>query len=119
MKLIASLLLITSIASAQMPSLIDPTKFGGGISGCNLQTGQIDANCVLLFLAHAVGWIFGFTGAVCVLMIIYAGYQIALGKATGSDSGAGKERLQWAIIGFGICVLSLAIIDLVISTLTG
>lgn len=102
-------------ALAQTPSLFPE----GGIEGCDFAGGEISADCVPIFLAHLIKFIFGFAGAVCLFMIIFAGYQIAISSLSGQDTSPGKQRIVWAIIGFIVCALAFFIIDFVISTIAG
>ncbi len=93
-----------------------------GITGCNFRSGVIRASCIPNFLAHVIQVIFGFSGAICILMIILAGYEYMLGSLPGGSGGskeAGIERLRWAIIGFVISSLAFFIIDFFISAIGG
>ncbi|PIR48655.1 hypothetical protein COU80_03030 [Candidatus Peregrinibacteria bacterium CG10_big_fil_rev_8_21_14_0_10_55_24] len=111
----ALFILAPSLAYAQNPSLIPSS---GTIGSCNFLTGDIHASCVVEYLQYLIGLIFMFIGAFFLLMIIVAGYQIAIGSFTGQKE-AGFERLRWAIIGFMISALSFAIISFVIGALSG
>lgn len=102
------------MALAQTPSFIPE----GGIPGCDFATGNVHASCVPIFIAHVIRTIFGFIGGVCLILIMYAGYQYILGAATGNSS-AGKDMLKWAILGFVLSALSFFIIDFVIATIAG
>ncbi len=89
------------------------------ISGCaNLTTtGKISVQCIPAFLAHIAKVIFGMTGGFALLMIMFAGYKIALGALTGDREG-GKQQLKWAIIGFLVCAFCFFIIDFFIRAAT-
>lgn len=89
------------------------------VSGCDFQTGKLSASCAPAFLAHVLQFMFGITGAYFVIMIVIAGYQIAIAKAIGRDRSEGFTRLRVAIGGFILCAFSWAIIDFVITALTG
>jgi hypothetical protein len=102
-------------AHAQTPSFIP----AGGVAGCDFASGRVTADCIPMFLAHIIQTIFGFTGAICLIMILISGYQFALGSVTGGDTSAAKERLKWAIIGMIVSALAFYIIDFVISSLAG
>ena len=88
-------------------------------SSCNITSGQFDASCVPEFILDIVQVLFGFVGAACLIMIIIAGYQIALAKAVGRDKSEGFTRLRIAIIGFILCWSSWYIIDFIVSGLAG
>jgi len=102
-------------AYAQTPSLIPSEE----IDGCDFASGDVTAECVPNYLAYLIKTIFGFTGAICLVMILYAGYEYVLGTVTGGDSSAGKDRIKWAIIGMIVSALAFFIIDFVIATLAG
>lgn len=96
------------------PSQEVPTKMGiikGDDRGCNFDTGKIKPACLNHVIANAIEVVFAFSGAICLLNIILAGYQIAIGNVTGSGDTAGKDRLRWALIGFFICAASFGIIN--------
>lgn len=114
-------LLAPMATSAQVtPTLIPaepPTKEFA--KHCDFKSGEITAKCVPIYLAYLIKTIFGFAGAICLFVIMFAGYEFVLGSVTGGDTSAGKERLKWGIIGFIVSALSFFIIDFVISTLAG
>ena len=123
--IIGFLLTLPARVLAQTPSLFPDggiiSGFGfisGGDIDCDFNTGVIDAECIPVFIAHIIKFIFGFTGAFFLLMIIWSGYQIALGGVT-QDKEKGKNRLIFAIVGFIICTLTFFIIDFIVSTVAG
>jgi len=61
-----------------------------------------------------------FIGLFFLLMIVIAGYQIAIGS-TGLAGGkeAGQKKLFMAIVGFCVCAFAFFIIDWVVCTLAG
>ena len=89
-----------------------------GIPGCDFASGNIKPSCIPNFIAYAIELIFGLIGLLCLVNIMYAGYQIALGSSgvVGSKE-AGKERLQWSLIGLAISVSAFLILDFVASAL--
>ena len=104
-------LLLPQIASAQ--AIIT------NLPDCNFSTGRVHFNCIPAFLSHIIQFIFGLTGAVFLIMVIIAGYQIAIGKAIGKDRSEGLTRLRVAIVGFILCAISWYIVDFIISALAG
>jgi hypothetical protein len=90
----------------------------GGIEGCNFVTGELTAACIPNFIAHLIGFIFGFVGLFCLLNIIYAGYEMGLAPLTG-DNEKGKTRLRWSLIGFVACASAFLILDFAVSILFG
>ncbi|MDO8648911.1 MAG: pilin [Candidatus Peregrinibacteria bacterium] len=94
-----------------------PTNLNRAVN-CNFVTGEFDFGCIPLYLAYLLQVLFGVIGTVCVIEIIWAGYQIALSGVTG-DKEKGKARLTWALIGFVIAILAFLIIDLFVTALIG
>lgn len=97
------------------PSLI-PAE---GVAGCDFLGGEISASCIPDYIAYVIKFIFGFVGAICLITIMYAGYEIALSSLSGGDRSSGMQRLTWAIIGLIICALAFFLIDFVISSIAG
>ena len=62
----------------------------------------------------AINTVFGFIGTICLLQIIYGGYEWATGNLTGKTE-EGKTRIRNAIISFVIALLSFAIVDMIVS----
>jgi hypothetical protein len=91
----------------------------GAISDCDFISGELSAECVPKLLSYIISFIFSLIGGVTIIMIIVAGYQIALAKATGRDRSEGLTRLRVAIIGFVLCAFSWYMIDFIISSLAG
>jgi len=90
---------------------------GGG--ACKLGEGEIKADCIPKFIGEVIRMIFSFTGGIFLVLILFSGYQMMLGKAMGGDKSAGMTTLRYAVIGFIVSALSFFIIDFVISTLAG
>ena len=109
-------------ATIMLSTLIYTTSAFAGlidnsVTGCDFSGGEINAACIPTFLIHVIAFIFGITGAYFVIMVVVAGYQIALAKALGKDRSEGFGRLRTAIIGFILCASSWFIIDFIISAL--
>ena len=109
----ASHTVITLIPTAHAQSIIT------NVAGCDFTTGRVHAECVPLFLSHLIQIIFALSGAACLIMIVIAGYQIAIAKAIDKDKSEGITRLRVAIVGFILCGMSWYIIDFIISALAG
>lgn len=75
-------------------------------------------DCVPIFVAYLIEFVFAGIGTFSVIMMVYAGYEIALGGATGGTTDKGKQRLTWAIVGLIVSILIFAIINFVISSVT-
>jgi hypothetical protein len=103
-------------AAHALPSSLIPEE--GSIGECNFVTGELGFQCVPIFIAYVVEWMFAAIGTWAVIMMVYAGYEIALGGALGGTSDKGKQRLTWAIVGLIASLLSFAILNFVIASFT-
>lgn len=91
-----------------------------GIPGCDFATGEIDPGlCIPSFIAHVIQFIFAFAGSICVIMIIFGGYEIVIGNLSGGGADAGYTRIRWAIIGFVMAATSFYIMDFIIAAIAG
>lgn len=104
-----SLLIEVAFAQSLIPA--------GSVAGCDFATGSMTASCIPNFLAHVLSVIFGFTGGICLIMIMIAGYQYAVGEALGGGKEAGKERLKYAIAGFAVSALAIIIIQFFVAAI--
>lgn len=87
-----------------------------GLTGCDFQTGKLEASCVPSFIGHLVQLVVGLVGTIFVINVMIGGYQYAIG-ALGGDDGKGKERIYWSIIGLIVTSCAYLIIDLVLRVL--
>lgn len=85
---------------------------------CDFSAGRIDATCLNLVIANAVEVVFAFAGVICLLNIIIAGYQIAIGNVTGEGDTGGKTRLKNALIGFFFTAATFGIINAALDAVT-
>jgi hypothetical protein len=108
-------ILIPIAKARSTPSLID-----GSVAGCNFETGYINAGeCLPGFIAHTIQFVFAFSAGLCMIMIVFSGYEIVIGSLPGGSSESGKNRLTWAIIGFIMAATSFFIMDFIISAIGG
>jgi len=108
--------LAPAIAWAQPTTLIPES---GTIGSCNFKTGEFTFECIPMYIGYLVQWAFAGVGMFCLIQCIWAGYEIAIANAIGKDKSEGVRRLTNAITGLVVCVLSFAIIDFVLSAVTG
>lgn len=90
-----------------------------GVPGCDFVSGNIDKDCIIMFIIHITKFFFAGIGGFCVVYIIIGGYKILISVASGGDKSSGVETIRWAIIGFIVSALTFFIIDFVLSTLAG
>ena len=86
------------------------------VPGCDFVTGQVRAGCMVMFMAHLIGQVFKFTGVICLIVIMWGGYELALGNAIGGKE-KGQARIRFGIIGMVVCAACLAIVDFAVSAL--
>ncbi len=114
------ILVLNPVAHAQTaptPSFIPES---GTIGSCNFITGEMKFDCIPAYIAYLVQFMFMGIGTLSLIQMIIAGYQIAMsGVLPGGSSEAGKNRLIWSIIGLVVSLLSFAIINFFISTVSG
>ena len=84
--------------------------------GCDFITGEFHFHCIPIYVGYLVKLVFGFAAGMCIFNIIRGAYQIVLGSLSG-EKESGKNRITWAIIGLIFCILSFALVDIVISAL--
>lgn len=85
---------------------------------CNFGTGKIGPECLNVIIANAIEVVFAFAGIICLLNIILAGYQIAIGNVTGEGDTGGKTRLRNALIGFFLTAATFGIINAALDAVT-
>lgn len=88
----------------------------GQIGSCNFITGDFHFDCIPLYLGYLVQMVFGFLGTICLLMIIWSGYEWVFAGA-GGDNQKAKSRLTNALLGLAFAVLSYLIVDTIVSVL--
>jgi len=110
-----SQLLVSKVYAQGVGSIIKK-----GINGCDFANGNIIAKtCIPNFIAHLIQWVFAFAGSVCLIMIMWGGYEIVAGNLPGGSAESGKNRITWAIIGFILCATSFYIMDFIITSIAG
>ncbi len=110
--------LLPLLVHADAPSGFAPQLIpeSGVLGPCNFITGEIHFDCVPIYLGYLIKMIFGLLGTICLLMIIWAGYEWALSGLKG-DSSQAKARIRNAILGLVFAVLSFLIVDTIVSVL--
>ncbi len=87
-----------------------PLGQGGPSCNTNLPEVAADASTASTFMAL----VFGVLGAVCVLLIIYAGFQFILGGDDPNKVKNARNTIIWALIGLGVALLAEAIVFLIL-----
>jgi hypothetical protein len=98
-----------TLAAAQAP----PPIPCGGLSGCgNGGAANVLAESVLPQLGQIM---LGLAGALAVLFIVFAGFQIFLAGGEQSKFDAGKQAITYTLLGLGIAGLSQVIVGMVLT----
>lgn len=109
---IGTLALLPTAAVAQLDPHLIPTD--GTIAGCSFVTGNFTWACIPMYVAYLIQTVFGFIGTLCLIQIIWAGYEIAIRSLSG-DKEAGKNRLFRALMGLAFSLFVYLIVDMVVS----
>lgn len=104
--------LIPGVALAQFNPHLIPES--GVIGGCSFITGSFTWGCIPLYIAYLIQTVFSFIGTLCLIQIIWAGYEMAIGGLSG-DKEAGKQRLQRALLGLAFSLFVYLIVNMVVS----
>lgn len=110
-------LLYPSIALGQLstPTIIPVT---GMIGRCSFVQGTMHFDCIPLYVAYLIGFVFSLVGTICLIQIIISGYQVAIAAAFAGDRAGALSRLRYALIGFAVCVLAYFIVNLIVDAIT-
>ena len=121
LSLLAPLLLIAAPVYAQnnLPDAPSGGLLPANIPECNFTTGKFGPNCVPIYIGYLVEWLLGLVAAFFIINVMFAGYQITMGYATGSGIENGLNRLKSSILGLAVAVLVFVIIDLAILVIGG
>lgn len=110
---VTTLLFFSPIATAQ--TFIPASGLLPG-TDCSFITGDFEFNCIPIYVGYLIQTVFALTGGFALMEILTSGYEIAMSGITG-DKEKGKKRLQWALIGLALSILSFLIVDFAISML--
>lgn len=102
-------------AMIQRLAQVNNCPLGQGSPSCNTNLPEVaaDASTVSTFMSV----VFGVLGAVCVILIIYAGFQFIIGGDDPNKVKNARNTIIWALIGLGVALLAEAIVLLVLSRL--
>lgn len=97
-----------------------PTSFiRSGIAGCDFVSGNLTFACIPAFIANAIQVLFGFTGGIFLIMLLFGAYQFVIGSVSGGDTSGGKRTIRLAITGFLVSLLAFFIIDFFVDAILG
>jgi hypothetical protein len=112
--LVLAPLLVPAAAFAQLNPQLIPES--GTIGRCSFITGDIHFDCIPLYVGYLIQLIFSFIGTICLVEIIWGGYEYALSGFQG-DTTTAKKRISNAIFGLVFSVLAFLIVDTIVSVL--
>jgi hypothetical protein len=120
--LFGALIVAPSVAFAQATSVGTPSILPeGGLIGnfalCDFMHGQMSFDCIPLFIASLVEFLFAFIGTIALIEILIAGYQIIAANIMNKSTDDGKNRMRHALIGFVVSLLAFAIVSFAVSTI--
>ncbi|MDD5469415.1 MAG: hypothetical protein PHO92_01285 [Candidatus Peribacteraceae bacterium] len=106
------LLLLPGVAFAQDSLISD------GAGGCDFASGQVHADCIPGYIAYLIKILFGFTGGICLIVILVGGFQYALGTVAGGKDKA-MATIRYGIIGMILSALSYVIVNFIVTAIAG
>ena len=83
-----------------------------------IQTGTVEVTDVLFFIVKLIDLVSMLAGSICVLMLLYGGYQYMISGIT-DDKESAKKTFRYALTGLVITFLAYLIVNLVFSQFTG
>lgn len=92
--------------------------YSNDILGCAIKTGDIKLWMVAFYIRYLLEFVIGLVGLVSVGGIIYGGYFYLFSGLT-EDKEKGKNAIKNAIIGIVLSLSAWAIVNIVISLVTG
>ena len=111
--MIGTLLLLPGMVAAQDTALIT-----GNAGTCDFASGQIEADCIPKYIAYLIEILFGFTGGICLIVILVGGFQYALGTVAGGKDKA-MATIRYGIIGMIVSACSYLIVNFIVSAISG
>ena len=110
-----------SSGGTQFDGIIPTTGTGDeAVTGLarRIQTGTVEVGDVLYFIVKLIDLVSILAGSVCLLMLLYGGYQYMI-SGLNDDKESAKKTFRYAITGFVLTFLAYLIVNLVFSQFTG
>lgn len=107
--------------AAEFDGIIPTTTTGDpAITGLatRIQTGTVEMGDILYFIVKLIDLVSMLAGSVCVLMLLYGGYQYMI-SGLNDDKESAKKTFRYALTGLVITFLAYLIVNLVFSQFTG
>ncbi len=83
-----------------------------------IQTGTVQVGDILYFIVKLIDLVSMLAGSICVLMLLYGGYQYMI-SGLNDDKESAKKTFRYALTGLVITFLAYLIVNLVFSQFTG
>ncbi len=105
------------LALAMPTGISPPAECDFRFGGLNLPPGGM-WNCVPAYISVLTGVVIGFCASICLVRLIWAGFEYMMGPATGGSSDDAKKHIINALLGLAICLLTYIIIETVVVYVT-
>lgn len=86
--------------------------------GCAIKTGQITLDMIPLFITYIVNFLLGLSALIAVLFIVIGGYHYVVGGLL-DEKEKGKKTIMNALMGMAIALMAWAIVNVLMSAITG
>lgn len=83
-----------------------------------IQTGTVEITDILYFIVKLIDLVSMLAGSVCVVMLLYGGFQYMV-SGLNDDKEAAKKTFRYAIIGLVITFLAYLVVNLIYAQFTG
>ncbi len=117
--LILSGLLVGLRASTAFAQIYLIPESGTVGSGCSFITGDMNFDCIPLYLSYIIKFFFGLAGGFALTEIIRGGYEFALSsiQATQINKETAKGRIGTALLGLAVTTFAYLIVNTIVSGL--
>jgi len=88
------------------------------VLACGIKTGDISLWMVPYYVRYFLEFLIALVGLVAVVGIVYGGYLYLISGVSDSKE-QGKNAIKYGIIGFVLCMLAWAIVNVVMALATG
>lgn len=83
-----------------------------------VEMGELRVTDVLYFIVKLIDLVSALAGTLCVLMLLYGGFQYMM-SGLNDDKESAKKTLRYALTGLAVSFLAYLIVNLVFSQFTG
>lgn len=109
--------LLIPAALAEAASIMPPAECDFRFGGFNLSPGGM-WNCIPAYISVLTGVVIGFCASICLIRLIWAGFEYMFGTAVGGSPDEAKKHIINAILGLAVSLLTYIIIETVVFYVT-